>query len=297
MLAALAEGGWIGADARDDLDAAYRFLRAGRAPPADGGRRADPHAAVGPRGARALRALRRLRGPRRLRRASCSSICARCSANTCNCSRTTPAPGRRARSRFPKDADDRETLDRLGAMGFRKPLEVSATRARAGSPALPRRSRANSRAQQLTELVPVLLDRLARSENPDAALVAFDQFLAGLHGGGRLFSLLRQNPDLVALVALMLGTAPRLADILAQYPAGDGRAARADILRRAAGRGQARGGARQRSLGAGDVLRGFSRPPADVQPGADVPDRRAHSVRNGDRPSRPAAPSRGSPMS
>ena len=66
--------------------------------------------------------------------------------------------------------------------------------------------------------MPVLLHHFARSDNPDGALLAFDRFLAGLHGGGRLFSLLRQNPDLIALIALMLGTAPRLADILAQFP-------------------------------------------------------------------------------
>ena len=47
----------------------------------------------------------------------------------------------------------------------------------------------------------------ARSANPDAAVLAFDRFLTGLHGGGRLFSLLRQNPDLIALIALVLGTA------------------------------------------------------------------------------------------
>src|SRR5262249_30065991 len=33
-----------------------------------------------------------------------------------------------------------------------------------------------------------------------------------------LFSLLKQNPDLVTLMALALGTAPRLADILSRYP-------------------------------------------------------------------------------
>src|SRR5207302_10123827 len=49
-------------------------------------------------------------------------------------------------------------------------------------------------------------------------VIAFDRFLAGLHGSGRLFSLLRQNPDLIALIALVLGTAPRLADSLAQFP-------------------------------------------------------------------------------
>ena len=71
---------------------------------------------------------------------------------------------------------------------------------------------------QLAEILPVLLHQSARSANPDAAVIAFDRFLGGLHGGGRLFSLLRQNPDLVALIALVLGTAPRLADGLAQFP-------------------------------------------------------------------------------
>jgi glutamate-ammonia-ligase adenylyltransferase len=71
---------------------------------------------------------------------------------------------------------------------------------------------------QLAQIVPLLLHHFARSGNPDAAVIAFDRFLAGLHGGGRLFSLLRQNPDLIALIALVLGTAPRLADSLAQFP-------------------------------------------------------------------------------
>ena len=118
---------------------------------------------------------------------------------------------------FPKDADDRETLNRLGAMGYRKPLEVSATVRHwlTGSyPSL----RGEFARSQFTELVPVLLDRLARAENPDAALNAFDLFIGGLKRGARLFSLLKQNPDLVTLVALTLGTAPRLADILARYP-------------------------------------------------------------------------------
>jgi glutamate-ammonia-ligase adenylyltransferase len=48
--------------------------------------------------------------------------------------------------------------------------------------------------------------------------VSFDRFLSGLQGGARLFALLNQHPDLVSLVALVLGTAPRLADILARYP-------------------------------------------------------------------------------
>jgi glutamate-ammonia-ligase adenylyltransferase len=118
---------------------------------------------------------------------------------------------------FGRRADDRDTLSRLGAMGFRQPLEVSATVRRwlSGSePAL----RGEFARAQFAELVPVLIERLARAENPDAALAAFDRFIAGVRRGARLFSLLRQNPDLVTLVALTLGTAPRLADILARRP-------------------------------------------------------------------------------
>jgi glutamate-ammonia-ligase adenylyltransferase len=118
---------------------------------------------------------------------------------------------------FPKDADDRATLDRLGAMGFRHPREVSATVRRWLAGGYPSLRRDFSRSQ-FADLVPALLDRLGRSENPDAAVTAFDRFLAGLKVGGRLFSLLKQHPDLVSLVALTLGTAPRLSDILARHP-------------------------------------------------------------------------------
>jgi glutamate-ammonia-ligase adenylyltransferase len=72
--------------------------------------------------------------------------------------------------------------------------------------------------EALAELVPVLIPHFARSANPNAAVLAFDRFLATLHAPGRLFSLLRQNPDLVSLLALVLGTAPRLADSLAHLP-------------------------------------------------------------------------------
>ncbi len=118
---------------------------------------------------------------------------------------------------FPEKADARETLDRLGEMGFQKPLETSATVRRwlSGSYASLKGEFAR---RQFAELVPILVERLSRSESPDATLLAFDRFVSGLHNGGRLFALLNQHPDLISLVALVLGTAPRLADILALYP-------------------------------------------------------------------------------
>jgi len=118
---------------------------------------------------------------------------------------------------FPAEKDDIDTLDKLAAMGFRRPLEAShmVRRWLAGEY---RSLKSEFARTHLAELVPVLIDHLARSENPDQAFVTLDRFLAGLHGGARLLSLLRRNPDFVALFALVLGNAPRLADILALHP-------------------------------------------------------------------------------
>ena len=118
---------------------------------------------------------------------------------------------------FPDGADDRETIDKLGLMGFRRPAEVSAAvrRWRAG---VPRALRGEVARGVIGELAPLLIDQLAHSDNPDVALVAFDRFLNNLHGGARLLLLLRENLGLMPLIALLLGTAPRLADTLALNP-------------------------------------------------------------------------------
>ena len=118
---------------------------------------------------------------------------------------------------FPPDTDDHKTLDRLAELGFRAPLETSAIVRNWLSGGY--RSLQGEVAQQhLQELLPVLLEQLARSDNPGAALIKFDGFLANLHGAARLLSLLRQNPELIALITLVLGMAPRLGDTVARYP-------------------------------------------------------------------------------
>ncbi|MBI4274854.1 MAG: bifunctional [glutamine synthetase] adenylyltransferase/[glutamine synthetase]-adenylyl-L-tyrosine phosphorylase, partial [Rhizobiales bacterium] len=114
---------------------------------------------------------------------------------------------------FAADADDRATLKMLSEMGFRNPLEASAYVRRwltGGYSSL----RSELAREQFRALIPALLEQFSRAEGRDEAIVSFDRFLAALHGGGRLFSLLRQNPALLRLIALMIGNAPRLADIL-----------------------------------------------------------------------------------
>jgi glutamate-ammonia-ligase adenylyltransferase len=118
---------------------------------------------------------------------------------------------------FPPDSDDRKTLDQLAELGFRSPLEASHIVRHwlsGGHGSL----RGEYARNHLTALLPALLDQIGRTDNPHATLVLFDRFLSNLRAPARLLSLLRQNPNLIALIVLVLGIAPRLADTLARNP-------------------------------------------------------------------------------
>ena len=62
----------------------------------------------------------------------------------------------------------------------------------------------------------MLIEALAKTANPDLALIGFDRFLSELPSGVQLFSLLKQKPGLLELIAAIMGTAPRLARILSK---------------------------------------------------------------------------------
>ncbi len=82
-----------------------------------------------------------------------------------------------------------------------------------------RATRSTATRERLTLLMPKLLEGLASSADPDAALTGFDTFLAGLPAGMHLFSLLKANPHLMELMAKVMGSAPALAKHLARRPA------------------------------------------------------------------------------
>ncbi len=144
---------------------------------------------------------------------------------------------------FPADADDRKTLDRLGELGFRSPLQASAT-IRHWLAAGHRSFRNEVARDQLKELLPVLIEQLARSDNPDAALVRFDHFLGNLRNSVRL------------LVAAAAGSGAHRADRAGAghraaagrhagaLSGGDGRARPSELFRRAARRRRTRPAAR-----------------------------------------------------
>jgi glutamate-ammonia-ligase adenylyltransferase len=110
-----------------------------------------------------------------------------------------------------------ETLDRLVELGFRQPRQVVNAVRRWSEPLYPA-LRSEQARTNLSELVPLIIDQISRAENPDGTFAALDRFLGGLRAGGRFLSLLRQNPQMIEFVALILGAAPRLADALAHNP-------------------------------------------------------------------------------
>ncbi|HWW50011.1 MAG TPA: bifunctional [glutamine synthetase] adenylyltransferase/[glutamine synthetase]-adenylyl-L-tyrosine phosphorylase [Xanthobacteraceae bacterium] len=113
--------------------------------------------------------------------------------------------------------DDPRLLEHLLSLGFKSP-KVAAECLQKWSTDDYRALRNEATRQAFQDFVPALIQGLSRAEQPDNAVIAFDRFLQALQRGGRLIQLLNQNRDLVGLVALILGAAPRLADMLARQP-------------------------------------------------------------------------------
>ncbi|HVV62270.1 MAG TPA: bifunctional [glutamine synthetase] adenylyltransferase/[glutamine synthetase]-adenylyl-L-tyrosine phosphorylase [Pseudolabrys sp.] len=211
----LADGGWIGKDARDDMAEAYRFLRTveHRLQMVN-----DEQTQSLPAEREALERFARFLGykSRDAFAAELLGHLRKVQHYYAKLFEATPG-GDQPAWEFPADRDDHKTLDRLSALGFKAPLEASSTIRNwlsGGHKSL----KGEAGRASLQELIPVLLDQLARTSNPDAVLIQFDHFLANLRSAARLLPLLRQNPDLISLIALVLGVAPRLADTLAHYP-------------------------------------------------------------------------------
>ena len=114
-------------------------------------------------------------------------------------------------------ADDPATLTTLRALGFQRP-EAAAETVRGWH--FGRRSAVRSpRAREvLTELTPALLEAFAGSGDADAALQAFDEALARMPASVELMSILRSNASLRELFGDVLGSAPRLAQVIATRP-------------------------------------------------------------------------------
>ncbi|MCB1449974.1 MAG: bifunctional [glutamine synthetase] adenylyltransferase/[glutamine synthetase]-adenylyl-L-tyrosine phosphorylase [Nitratireductor sp.] len=118
---------------------------------------------------------------------------------------------------FTGDDDDPATVETLSVMGYSRPSEViKIVRGwHYGRFAAVQTAQAR---ELLTELTPGLLQAVAASGEPDATLISFDRFLGGLPAGIQFFSIMKSNPGMLQLMLLMLGSAPRLADIITRRP-------------------------------------------------------------------------------
>ncbi|MGH7247834.1 MAG: bifunctional [glutamine synthetase] adenylyltransferase/[glutamine synthetase]-adenylyl-L-tyrosine phosphorylase, partial [Pseudomonadota bacterium] len=214
-LAALAAGGWIDPAARDELTAAYNFLRRVE-------HRlqmmTDEQTHTLPSAPEALDKFARFLGFGGLEDFAEALLAQLRTVERHYIwlfERDPAFLARRQNLSFSTPEREGETLDRLVGLGFRQPQGV-AEAVRRWRAARYHALHGEQARDNLLELLPLVIDQFSRAENPDAAFAAFDQFLSGLRAGGRFLSLLRQNPQVVDFIALILGVAPRLADTLAR---------------------------------------------------------------------------------
>ncbi len=119
---------------------------------------------------------------------------------------------------FTGTEDDSDTMETLRRLGFQHPSAAAAA-VRAWHHGRYRAMRSDRARQLLTELIPPLLTAFGKTTQPDVALIRFDQTLAQLSSGVQLLSTFHANPELMDLVAEIMGDAPRLAEMVTRNTA------------------------------------------------------------------------------
>ncbi len=128
-----------------------------------------------------------------------------------------PEPPASAPNLVITDEADPAALASLERIGFHNPqAALAAIRAWQSGRYAATRSAASR--ERLTAFLPSLLDAFGRTAEPDLALATFDKVISEMPAGLQLFSLLAANPSLLRLLADIMGTAPRLARIIARRP-------------------------------------------------------------------------------
>lgn len=112
---------------------------------------------------------------------------------------------------------DPETLKTLSGFGFQDPAVVDKS-IRAWHHGRIRATRSTRARELLTELTPALLSAIAKQPDPDATFIRFDAFVSGLPAGVQLFTMFQAYPELLHLLAEIMGEAPRLAAHLSRRP-------------------------------------------------------------------------------
>ncbi|WP_332060323.1 bifunctional [glutamine synthetase] adenylyltransferase/[glutamine synthetase]-adenylyl-L-tyrosine phosphorylase [Bartonella sp. CB74] len=118
---------------------------------------------------------------------------------------------------FTGEEDDPETLITLSHLGFERASDICRIM-RTLHCGRYRVTQSSEARERLTELTPALLKAFGATKRADEVMLCFDSFLQGLPSGIQLFSLLQSNPSLLDMLVLIMGAAPRLAEIITRKP-------------------------------------------------------------------------------
>jgi len=118
---------------------------------------------------------------------------------------------------FTGQNDDPDTLVTLKKLGFERPSDISRV-IRTWHYGRYRATQSVEARERLTELTPELLRVFGESKRADEAILRFDSFISGLPAGIQLFALLGSNPALLSLIVYIMSAAPKLAEVIAARP-------------------------------------------------------------------------------
>jgi glutamate-ammonia-ligase adenylyltransferase len=118
---------------------------------------------------------------------------------------------------FTGNDEDPDTARTLAALGYHDPSMV-AQLIRQWHSGTCRAMRSAKARELMTELIPDILTALAATSQPDRCFRDFNNLLFALPAGVQFLSLLYHQSEMIRLVAAILDSSPRLADILSHFP-------------------------------------------------------------------------------
>ena len=113
--------------------------------------------------------------------------------------------------------NDPQTIETLKKMGYQNPISICEI-IRHWHSGLHRSTRTKRARELITELTPSLLKAIAANIQPDQAFMRFDEFVSKIPAGVQLFSLFNAKPELLELIAVIMGSAPAIAESLSKKP-------------------------------------------------------------------------------
>ena len=116
-----------------------------------------------------------------------------------------------------RSADDEAAITAIAALGYTRATDIARI-VHEWTLGRYRATQTTAARDRLAEVLPTLLAAFGKADDPDAALLAFDRFLAGLPSGIQFFSLIASNPKVLELLSDIITSAPALRETIAARP-------------------------------------------------------------------------------